>query len=597
MTLVTLSNVPSVTIDPSALSAAAESLRHRADAAADSAERITATWNALPASYDAPEAAELLARMSVVPRAADDFVETFRRIAAIMTELADQLALARAQETSLRAEIESFRDAVRGYRTSSDEMGIGSTEDTWGPGQFAHNQELIAACLSLRSLRDAAIEEARRDLASISQPDIVLSSSNAVGTSPSSTAWTTEYDALADGVAFAILAKLSAGTADDALALLAAHDDWRRLFASNPPDATAVNAWWTQLAASNPGALDSLVLGASVIVGSLGGVPPANRVAANAVNAKNRIPLVEAEIRRMSELSLAHGGPDFLAWRDVIGRLERQLDYLQRAADGDVQLYLYEPDSQSIIEMIGTLDVNTTDVITYVPGTFTSVHSFYGDQVQQVGRWLRTNDPRVVTFVWKEGLFPGEDVVSGAMDFARIVEANDQGAALDTGRLIADFQHELLSSSSEAAAAEQGGMGHSWGLGGISSSEVAGAKYAQVHSLAGAGLPSAWTPSSSTEYFHWGYTDALSIVQGTGAVWDGRVPTREGVFESHVYVREGDFTLYIPSGASSRNAVIAPVPPASIPLTTTPIENHNLIASDNPENQTALFHMLREIER
>lgn len=406
MTLVTLSNVPSVTIDPSALSAAAESLRHRADDAADSAERITATWNALPASYDAPEAAELLARMSVVPRAADDFVETFRRIAAIMTELADQLALARAQETSLRAEIESFRDAVRGYRTSSDEMGIGSTEDTWGPGQFAHNQELIAACLSLRSLRDAAIEEARRDLASISQSDIVLPSSNAFGTSPSSTAWTTEYDALADGVAFAILAKLSAGTADDALALLAAHDDWRRLFASNPPDATAVNAWWTQLAASNPGALDSLVLGASVIVGSLGGVPPANRVAANAVNAKNRIPLVEAEIRRMSELSLAHGGPDFLAWRDVIGRLERQLDYLQRAADGDVQLYLYEPDSQSIIEMIGTLDVNTTDVITYVPGTFTSVHSFYGDQVQQVGRWLRTNDLASLPSSGRRDCFP-----------------------------------------------------------------------------------------------------------------------------------------------------------------------------------------------
>ncbi|MFB3979189.1 MULTISPECIES: hypothetical protein [Microbacterium] len=43
MTLVTPSNVPSVTIDPSALSAAAESLRHRADAAADSAERITTT--------------------------------------------------------------------------------------------------------------------------------------------------------------------------------------------------------------------------------------------------------------------------------------------------------------------------------------------------------------------------------------------------------------------------------------------------------------------------------------------------------------------------------------------------------------------------
>ncbi|MXS73729.1 hypothetical protein CSIV_12685 [Microbacterium sp. CSI-V] len=597
MTLVALADVPTVDIDPSALSSAAESLRTHADAATDSAERISSTWNTLPASYEAPEAGELLARMTVVPRAADDFADTARRVAAIMAQLADQLALARAQETSLRTEVVSFRDAVRGFRASSDDMGLGSSDDTWGPGQFLRNQELISECLSLRTLRDTAIEEARGDLASIGQPDVVLSTTGVVGARPSSSAWAAEYDAVADGVGFAILEKLSAGTADDARALLAAHDDWRRLFAANPPDATAVNAWWTQLTASNPGALDALVLGASVIVGSLGGVPPASRVAANAVNANNRIPAIEAAIQRMQDMSRGHGGPDYLAWKDVIGQLERQRNYLQRAADGDVQLYLYEPDSQSIIEMIGTLDENTTDVITYVPGTYTSVHSFYGDQVQQVGRWLQTNDPRTVTFVWKEGLFPGEDVASGGMDPSRILEANDEGAALEKGRLIADFQQELLSSSPEAASAQHDGMGHSWGLAGITSSEVAGAKYSQVHSLAGAGMPSGWTPSPTTEYLHWGYTDALSIMQGTGAVWDGRIPTREAAFASHVYGREGDFTLYLPTGTGSDTVVVSPQPPASIPLTTSPVANHNLIASDNPDNQNALFHMLREIER
>lgn len=598
MTLVSLSDIPTVEIDPSALSSAAESLRNHADAVADSSERIATTWNSLTGSYDAPEAAELLSRMTVVPQAAEDFAEATRRISSIMAQLADQLALAHAQETSLRAEVESFREAVRGFRASSDDMGLGSSDDTWGPGQFLRNQELISECLSLRTLRDTALEEARGDLASIGQADVVVpSAEDAGGSAPALTGWVAEYDAAANGVGLAILAKLSAGSPEDARALLAAHDDWRRLFETTPPDATAVNAWWTQLAASNPGALDALVLGASVIVGSLGGVPPASRVAANAVNAKNRLPSVEAEIRRMQEMSRAHGGPDLLAWKDVIGRLERQLDYLQRAADGDVQLYLYEPESQSIIEMIGTLDENTSDVITYVPGTFTSVHSFYGDQVQQVGRWLNIQDSRVVTFVWKEGLFPGEDVANGGTDLSRIFEANDENVAVEKGRLIADFQHELLLSSPEAKAAQQDGMGHSWGLAGITSSEVAGAQYRQVHSLSGAGMPSGWTSSPDTEYFHWAYTDALSIVQGTGTVWDGHIPTRDPAFDSHLYGREGDFSIYLPNGTTAGAIVISPEPPPKLPLTTTPIDNHNLIASDNPDNQTTLFDILREIQR
>lgn len=450
----------------------------------------------------------------------------------------------------------------------------------------------------MRALRDAAIDEARGDVAAIGQPDVVLSTADVVGASDSPTAWAAEYDAVADGVGFAILEKLSAGTADDARALLATHDDWRRLFAATPPDAAAVNAWWTQLAASNPGALEALVLGASIIVGSLGGVPPASRVAANAVNAKDRIPEVEAEIRRLEDAGRGGEMASISAdRRAAIERLRKQADYLQRAADGDVQLYLYEPDSQSIIEMIGTLDESTTDVVTYVPGTYTSVHSFYGDQVQQVGRWLQTNDPRVVTFVWKEGLFPGEDVASGGMDLARILEANDEGAAVDTGRLIADFQQELLSSSPEAESAQQDGMGHSWGLAGITSSEVAGAKYSQVHSLAGAGMPRGWTSSPDTEYFHWGYTDALSIAQGTGTVWDGRIPTRDAAFASHVYGRDGDFTLYLPAGTSPGAVVVSPEPPPSVPLTTAPIANHNLIASDDPDNKTALRDIRRELQR
>ena len=597
MTLVSLSDVPSVAIDPVALSSVAASLRRYADSVSDSSERLTTRWSTLHLDYRAPEAGELLSRMSVVPRAADDFAATTKRVATIMAELADHLALAREQERSLRDEIETFRDAVRRFRATSDDTGLGSTGDTWGPGQFIRNQTLLSECLAVRTLRDTAIEEARGDLASIGRPDVFLLNADPAGTTTRSiSAWAAEYDAVANDVGFAILEKLSAGTADDARALLALHDDWRRLLLESPPDAAAVNTWWIGRATENPRSLEALIFGAPLIVGSLGGVPPVSRVAANALNAHTRARAVDAEIRRLEEAGRS-GEPAAASAerRAAIERLRKQRDYLQRAADGDVQLYLYEPDSQSIIEMIGTLDDTTTDVITYVPGTFTSVHSFYGDEVQQVGRWLTKVDSHIVTFVWKEGLFPGEDARTGTANLSRIIEANDENSAREKGACIARFQQELLSSSSEAASAQQDGMGHSWGLASVTASEGAGAHYSQVHSLAGAGMPSSWVPQAGTEYFHWSYTDALSIVQGTGAVWEGRVPIRDPAFTAHIYAREGDFQLYVPTGASP-GAVVAPESPLPIPLTTSPMKNHNLIASDNPDNQIALNDMLREVQ-
>ncbi|MFX5510259.1 hypothetical protein ABTD49_20550, partial [Acinetobacter baumannii] len=82
----------------------------------------------------------------------------------------------------------------------------------------------------MRTLRDTALEEARGDLASIGQADVVVpSAEDAGGSAPALTGWGAEYAAAANGVGLAILAKLSAGSPEDARALLAAHDDWRRL--------------------------------------------------------------------------------------------------------------------------------------------------------------------------------------------------------------------------------------------------------------------------------------------------------------------------------------------------------------------------------
>ncbi|MDQ1215470.1 hypothetical protein [Microbacterium arborescens] len=153
------------------------------------------------------------------------------------------------------------------------------------------------------------------------------------------------------------------------------------------------------------------------------------------------------------------------------------------------------------------------------------------------------------------------------MSLRRIGEANDEERTLETDRLLARFQDEIAVSSSHVANAESIGRGHSWGLAGITASEVVGAHYDQVHSLAGAGMPADWEPDRETAYFHWSHVDALSMAQSTSLVWGGNIPSTHPAFQSTIYEREGDFDLYLPGP----DQALSPNPPLSIPATTDPL--------------------------
>lgn len=111
--------------------------------------------------------------------------------------------------------------------------------------------------------------------------------------------------------------------------------------------------------------------------------------------------------------------------------------------------------------------------------------------------------------------------------------------------------------------------------------------------LAGAGMPGEWNADPDTSYYHWAYTDALTMAQGTGAVWGGNIPATDPAFESHVFGRDSDFDLLLPNSPTS--PTIPTTPPLTIPATTTPVESHNLIASDAAENQRALRSILRKV--
>jgi hypothetical protein len=298
-----------------------------------------------------------------------------------------------------------------------------------------------------------------------------------------------------------------------------------------------------------------------------------------------------AAIRRLlaeADRQTGLGAPRAYPGGPLLGRSRAELDYLERVVRGEVQLYFYDSATHSVVEMVGEIGPDTTGINTYVPGTFTSALSFYRAETQQVARWLHANsEGSIVTLVWKVGDFPGEDKAYGSADLVRIAEANDEQRAIRKGEEIAAFQRELTASTRDTKA-DYNAIGFSWGLAGITAAETAGARFDRVVSLAGAGMPSGWTPHPGTTYEHFSYTDALSMAQASGQVWEGRNPGRHPAFTSHIYAHEGDYTVKITSPVPG-------VPDAEIPANRDPIATHNLIATDDPANEPALLEIRRSL--
>lgn len=406
------------------------------------------------------------------------------------------------------------------------------------------------------------------------------------GPALSLTDWTPR--AVSDHLVMSILRRLSRADDEQVAELLELHPEWVSLLEEHPPAPETIATWWSE---QNPTVQHALLASAAGVLGSLGGVPPAVRVAANKANAARRIVVIN----------------NALAAPDITGNdraaLEREREYLEDAVKGEVQLYLYDPEGGGIIEMVGQPSDTTSATVTYVPGTFTTVDSFYGDHVQQVARWLNQQDPNIVAFVWKEGTFPGEGtspygsgVLVDSPAATGLSEANDPRLAHAQAKLLADFEQEMRISDARLAGAEQIGMGHSWGLVPITGSEATGVHYDQVHSLAGAGMPPGWAPAPDTSYNHWGYTDALSMAQQLGVVWDGQNPTSHAAFDSHVYARDGDFGL--PIGEPAVPQVYGlDTRQTTFDASLSPVENHNLIASDRSDNYEALEEILRKVSQ
>jgi hypothetical protein len=390
----------------------------------------------------------------------------------------------------------------------------------------------------------------------------------------------------------ALLSYLSTATPADVKAL-ATMTGWHQTLQGM--DAPKIGIWWAGMNTRAGTAVDVagfsqvqelLLAAAPAMFGALDGMPALARVRANRLNAPSLLRAAEKDletVRKLSGIGQAHHDPNRTKM------LANEVAYLKQVEAGDVQLYLYDRDRSRIVEMIGTPDPNTRHVITYVPGTFTGMNTFYEGGVQQVSKYLSSEVSGTVAFVYKDGRFPGEEDTAGGPNLGRIGEANDENLARTSGQQLASFESGMRTDP-YLNGAEQTGTGHSWGLANLTSSEVAGARYDKVISLAGAGMLPDWKPQPTTQYSNLYYYDLLVHGQGVtnpitnkGVVWDGNNPIHRDEFEQHYYRGPDDDQL---------NGAINTVEEGNILM-----NNHSLIASNSEDNKKALENMRKLVRQ
>ncbi|WP_141677841.1 hypothetical protein [Microbacterium oleivorans] len=201
---------------------------------------------------------------------------------------------------------------------------------------------------------------------------------------------------------------------------------------------------------------------------------------------------------------------------------------------------------------------------------------FFDDDAQSVARHLVERDPNMVAFVWKEGQFPGGNESDGSVDMTRIGESNVPLLAAWKNLALEQFEKGLRASSDRLADSEQIAVGHSWGLTPIVTVE-GHVHFDEVHSLAGAGLPSNWQPDPATAYHHCSYFDVLGAARSAGIV---RVEDSffETAFDSHVYLRADEPGAWVFPEIGDRL-----------------MGNHDLIAADVPDNRRMLRNLQQAI--
>ncbi|TLM85512.1 hypothetical protein FDW83_03790 [Pseudarthrobacter sp. NamE2] len=309
------------------------------------------------------------------------------------------------------------------------------------------------------------------------------------------------------------------------------------------------------------------------LAGNTNGIPFEARIEANRLNAQARVDWLrtsdpEPVMNPMNPWIVDSSYPARFAAEHQAWRTRQEgIGYLQRVADGKIQLVAYDPGAHSIVELIGTCNADTRTVITYVPGTTTNEASFYDGGPQDVPRRLVQADTSggTAAFIYKGSEFPDGDPAE-----AFLVEARNDEFVAGSAPVLAAFQSAV--DLELPRQAQSVGIGHSWGLRNLTGAEMEGAGYDKLIALSGAAMPPGWTPTQGTDYTSYTYPDILLTAEANGLVGEN-YPMREPAFDKHVYIPPGGITVQEFYS----------------------IDNHSLIATTKPENEEALEDILAEI--
>ncbi|KTR95968.1 hypothetical protein NS220_04060 [Microbacterium testaceum] len=190
-------------------------------------------------------------------------------------------------------------------------------------------------------------------------------------------ALTAESTSITDAAALPLLTRLAENGGANASRLLAAHPEWVSILRRAQPGAIAT--WWNALP---PATAAALVSATPAVIGNLDGVAIASRLAANRARAAERVE--ELRRARLEASALAERlGPSLripLAEAKVrVRELDLEIAYFEAVRDGRKQLYAWDPDRGSLIEMSGDPS-QATSALFVVPGTNTRAASFFGDE-------------------------------------------------------------------------------------------------------------------------------------------------------------------------------------------------------------------------
>lgn len=388
--------MPDPPADPERLRSVAETLRQRAASFETVVQEALFAWNLAPDLYRAPEADlvhrafgttqpaahDIAAGLGVACHALEHYADDLEQLAHDRRLLLSTRALAapplsvwqNGAETTVNdmnelARVESERDVARDLERLSD----------------AYDDATHRCARALRAIPDVAWSS----LAAWGGPD-------RPGALPSST----------DAAGLVLLDRLAA--AQDPGRLMSVHPEWSGLLHGTAPEKIA--QWWSSL---DPAAAAHLVTAVPALVGTLDGVTPDDRVAANRLRADDHLRTLRAQHQALHERRVPHRrstATEVLDRRAERARLEREIAYFERVQAGTTLLYTWDPDHGSLIEMVG--DPSTAKAALFVvPGTNTDADAFMTEHpVTDFARWQEgSSGGSVVAFTVMTGPMPQLD--------------------------------------------------------------------------------------------------------------------------------------------------------------------------------------------